>query len=233
MFLGHYAVAAAAKKVAPKTSLGTLVLSAQFVDLLWPILVLAGVERVAIDPGNTALTPLDFQSYPITHSLLMALVWGVLFAVIYWLVRRYPRGALVVGALVVSHWVLDLIVHRPDLPLVPGGSMLVGLGLWNSIPLSLILEAGLFIAGFWIYSRVTRPTDGIGRWAYWSFIGTLALIYVGNVFGPPPPSATAIGWAGLLLWLWVPWGYWIDRHRTLRDQTARAREPEPEPVSDV
>lgn len=223
MFLGHYAVAAAAKKAAPKTSLGTLVLATQLIDLVWPVLVLAGVERVRIDPGNTAFTPLDFESYPITHSLLAVLAWGVAFGAVYLLVRRYPRGAIVAGALVVSHWVLDALTHRPDLPLAPGSGTLIGLGLWDSVPLTLAFELPLFVGGVWLYMRVTKPADGTGRWAFWGFVGLLGLIYLANVIGPPPPSEEAIGWAGLLLWLFVPWAYWIDRHR----EVAAAMEADP------
>ena len=136
MFLGHYAVALAAKRAAPRTSLGTLIFAAQWLDELWPILLLAGVERVRIVPGLMAANPLDFVSYPISHSLLMAIVWGAVIGGIYFAVRRYVSGAWIVALAVVSHWVLDLVVHRPDLPVWPGSATRVGLGLWNSIAVS-------------------------------------------------------------------------------------------------
>jgi hypothetical protein len=216
MFLGHYGVALAAKKVAPRVSLGTLILSTQFADLLWPIFLLLGLEHVRIDPRNTAVTPLDFYDYPITHSLAGSLAWSVLLGVVYFLLRRYPRGAWVVGISVFSHWILDLLVHRPDLPLLPGGATRVGLGLWNSLPVTLVLEFGLMLVGLLIYTRVTTPTDRIGRIALWALVGLLAVIYLANVFGPPPPSETVIAYAGVAGWLFVPWGYWIDRHRAAR-----------------
>ena len=128
MFIGHFGVALAAKKVAPKTSLGTLILGAQFADLLWPILLLAGVEQVEIVPGITRVSPFDFTDYPISHSLLMLLVWSVVVGGIYYALRRYRRGALVIAAAVISHWILDFIVHSPDLPLRPGGELRLGLG---------------------------------------------------------------------------------------------------------
>ena len=132
MFIGHFGVGLAAKPLAPKTSLGTLFLAAQFIDLLWPTLLILGIEQVRIDPGNTAVTPLDFERYPVSHSLLAVIGWAVLIAVAYQLLRRYPRGAIVLGILVVSHWLLDLVVHRPDLPLYPGSARF-GFGLCSGV----------------------------------------------------------------------------------------------------
>lgn len=216
MFLGHYAVALSAKKAAPATSLGTSILAAQLLDVLWPMFLLLGWEHVRIDPGNTAVTPLDFVAYPASHSLLAVIGWAAAAGVVYWLVRRYPRGALVVALLVVSHWLLDAVVHRPDLPLTPGGDARVGLGLWNSLPATLVVEFGLFALGVWLYTRVTEAVDAVGRWSFWSLVAVLALIYVASLFGGAPPGETEIAVVGLGLWLFVPWGYWIDRHRRLR-----------------
>lgn len=109
MFLGHHAVAFAAKRMSPNVSLGTLVLSAQFIDLLWPVLLLLGFEHVRFAPGTTAVSPFDFYDYPITHSLLMVLVWAGGLGALYYAVRRSARGALVIGACVLSHWVLDFL----------------------------------------------------------------------------------------------------------------------------
>src|SRR6185437_14848629 len=151
MFLGHYAVALAAKRVAPPASIGTLIFAAQWLDELWPILLLAGVEHVRIVPGLMAANPLDFVSYPISHSLLMAIVWGAVIGGIYLAVRRRAAAAWIVGLAVVSHWVLDLVMHRPDLPLWPGSSMRLGAGLWNSIAASAAVELILFAIGLTIY----------------------------------------------------------------------------------
>ena len=189
MFVGHFGVALAAKRAAPRTSLGTLFLAAQFVDLLWPILLLVGLERVAIRPGITRVTPLDFESYPISHSLLMAAVWGALFAALYWARTRYGRGAAIAGALVVSHWLLDFIVHRPDLPLGFGDSAKVGLGLWSSVAATLAVEGAIFAAGLWMYARSTRPKDRVGSIGLWSLVAFLLLIYAANLLGPPPEKA--------------------------------------------
>src|ERR1700726_1672665 len=121
MFLGHFGVAFAAKKVAPKTSLGTLVFAAQFADMLWPILLLLGLEKVRIVPGLLAASPFDFTSYPISHSLVAQVGWGAILGIAYFMVRRDGRSGLIVGIIVPTHWVLDFIVHRRDLPIYPGG----------------------------------------------------------------------------------------------------------------
>jgi len=217
MFIGHFGIAFGAKKAAPGTSLGTLFLAAQFADLLWPTLLLVGLERVRIQPGITRVVPLDFVSYPISHSLALAIVWGVVFGLAYWVLRRYAAGAYVVAACVVSHWFLDLLVHRPDLPLMPTGGVKVGLGLWSSLPATLALEFFLFALGVLLYARATRAADRFGKYGLWGLAAFLALIYLGNVFGPPPPSEAAIAWAGEAQWLLVVFAYVLDRHRSPRD----------------
>lgn len=212
MFLGHFGVALAAKRVAPRPSLGTAVMAAQWADGIWPLFVLLGLEHVEIRPGITAVTPFDFVSYPYTHSLVADLGWAALFAVVYGSLRKDWRGAIWLAALVMSHWILDVIAHRPDMPTWPGGPKL-GAGLWNSVPATLIVEFALFGAGVWIYSRATAARDRLGPTLFWSFVITLVVIYFAAVFGPPPPSELALAVTGLLGWLFVAWGYWIDRHR--------------------
>lgn len=214
MFIGHIGVAMGAKAAAPRVSLGTLIIAAQFIDLLWPLLVLAGVEHVRIAPGMLAASSLEFTDYPISHSLLTVLGWSVLVGGLYWAVRRQARGAWVLGAVVVSHWVLDLIVHQPDLPLAPGGGPRLGLGVWNSLPVSVALELGLLALGAALLLRATRARDAVGRYALWAFVLALAAIYLSSVFGPPPPDVRTVALTGLTGWLLVLWGYWIDRHRT-------------------
>lgn len=215
MFLGHFGVGFGAKRLAPELSLGTLFLAAQFVDLLWPTLLLLGVEQVAIVPGITRVTPLDFVHYPYSHSLVWVLVWGALFAAVCLLLRRSPRAAVVLGAAVVSHWLLDLIVHRPDLPLYPGDAHPLGMGLWSSVGATLAVELPIFALGLWLYLRATEAVDAIGRWALWGPVGFLLVIYAANLSGPPPPDVTALAWVGQAQWLLIAWAYWIDRHRRL------------------
>lgn len=215
MFIGHFGVGFGTKAAAPRASLGTLFLAAQFVDLLWPTMLLLGLEHVAVVPGITRVTPLDFEDYPITHSLLAVVVWAALFAGVYFLAKRYRTGAVVCGLAVVSHWVLDLLVHRPDLPLAPGSSTLLGFGIWNSLPATLALEVAVFGLGLYFYLRTTRATDRTGSVSLWALVGFLLLVYAANILGPPPPSAIAIAWAGQAQWLLIAWAYWIDRHRTV------------------
>lgn len=217
MFLGHYAVALGAKRAAPRASLGTLFVAAQFLDLLWPFFLLLGLEQVRVDPGNTAFTPLDFTTYPFSHSLLAAMGWSMVVGVAYFALRRQPRAALVLGLAVMSHWVLDFISHRPDLPLWPGSPDKAGLGLWNSVPATVLFEGTLFLLGVCMYVQSTRARDRTGSYALWSLIALLLLIYGGSVLGPPPPSPQAVVWTGLGQWLFVPWFYWIDRHRPVAD----------------
>lgn len=214
MFIGHFALGFAAKRAAPETSLGTLFLAAQFVDLLWPTLLLLGVERVDIDPALSG-APLVFVHYPISHSLLGALGWGALLGAAYFAVTRQRRGALVVGLLVVSHWVLDLLVHRPDLPLLFDGGPRLGLGLWNWPGLELALELGLFAGAFALYrSTPAGRAAGIGPWI---LAAVLVAIQIGNAYGPPPPSVEAIAWVGQAQWLLVAAAYWVDRPRRTQD----------------
>jgi hypothetical protein len=217
LFLGHFGVGFGAKRLAPRTSLGTLFLAAQFIDLLWPSLLLLGLERVAIVPGITTVTPLDFTHYPWTHSLLLVAFWGAAFGAVYYLIQRYRVGAWVCGVAVVSHWVLDLLLHRPDLPILPGGEYRVGFGLWNSLGATLVIEMAIFGVGLALYLRTTTAADRIGSVSLWSLVGFLVLVYLGNVFGSPPPSVRAIAWLGQTQWLLVIWAYWIDRHRMTKE----------------
>jgi membrane-bound metal-dependent hydrolase YbcI (DUF457 family) len=213
MFAGHYAVALAAKRLAPRTSLGALFFGAQFLDLLWPSLLIAGLEHVRIDPGNTAYTPLDFYDYPVSHSLAAVLVWSALTGAAYFLFTRYRRGAQVIAACVASHWVLDFVTHRADLPLWPGGPRF-GLGLWNSVGATIAVEAPLFAAGLFLYSRGTRARDKAGAWDFWSLAAMLTAIYAMTTRGDPPPNTAALAVVGNAAWLFVLWAWWADRHRT-------------------
>lgn len=213
MFIGHFALGFAAKTAAPRVSLGTFFLAAQFIDLLWPTFLLMGLERVRIEPGATAVTPLVFEHYPYSHSLLAVLGWAVLLAGLHFLLVRERRSAGVLALLVVSHWLLDLLVHRPDLPLWPWGGAVAGLRLWSSLPLTLALEVPLFVIGVWLYARSTRALDPAGRWGLVGLVLFLFVVYAGNVLGSPPPSVQAIAWVGQLQWLLVVLGYWVDRHR--------------------
>jgi hypothetical protein len=227
MFLGHLAVGFAAKPAAPRMSLAVLILATQLADTLWPVFVGLGLEVVEIDPGNTAVTPLNFISYPYSHSLLTMAIYGVAFA---WIVakgapgRPAPQSQVFTGrssiallcGLVVSHWVLDFVTHRPDMPLYPGGGPKLGLGLWNSVAATVLVEMSMFATAVWTYLRSTRPRDGIGRWALVALIVFLVIVYAGNIAGPPPPSVDAI-WVSAVIAIPIltVWAWWVDRHRAI------------------
>ncbi|MFM8532638.1 MAG: hypothetical protein ACKOEC_03460 [Acidimicrobiia bacterium] len=217
MFIGHYALAFGAKKVAPSVSLGTTFLACQFADMLWPIFLGLGLETVSIEPGNTLVTPLNFISYPYSHSLVMLLVWAAVFALAYRVVKgSRPVAITMLAGLVLSHFVLDVITHRPDMPITIGGATKLGLGLWNYPGATLAVESLLFIVGATLYNGVTRATDRLGSYGLWALIALLVAIYFAALYGPPPPSVSAIATAGHLSWLFVIWAYWVDRHRTAR-----------------
>ena len=222
MFIGHFGLGLAAKRAAPTVSLGALFLAGQFADLLWPTLVLLGVEQLAIAPGVTAVTPLNFVSYPYSHSLLMLCIWGLLLGLVYVAATRSRAAAgITLALLVVSHWVLDVITHRPDMPLTPTGDARLGLELWSSLPGTVIVEFVIFGMGIWVYVRTTRARDRVGAMGLWTLVAFLSVVMLANLFGPPPPSVTAVAWSAQAMWLLVLWGYWVDAHRQLRD-TARA-----------
>lgn len=213
MFIGHFGTALAAKKITHKPSLGTLFLAAQFIDLLWPLFLIFGLEKVKVNPGVTLVTPLDFVYYPFSHSLLAVLIWGIIFGGVYYFFRKDIKSSVVLGVLVLSHWFLDLFVHRPDLPLVPGIDLKVGFGIWNSFPATILLEGLIFVTGIYFYQKATAAKNKTGLYSFWSFILFLVFVYMMNLFGPPPPSVEPIGYMGLSQWILVAWAYWIDRNR--------------------
>lgn len=213
MFLGHFGVAMAAKRAAPRTSLGSLTFAAQFLDELWPIFLLIGIEQVRIVRNMPGALGVEFVYYPFSHSLLMSIVWGLLLGGTYYLLKRDIRAASVIGLLVVSHWLLDLPMHLRDLPLWPGpSSPKLGWGLWHSIAATYVIEFTIFAAGISAYARATRARDRVGRWGLWAYVLVLAVLYVLSN-GPPPPNERVLAWSALAIWLFPVWAWWVDRHR--------------------
>ena len=213
MFIGHYALGFAAKRVAPRTSLGTLFVAPTLADLLWPVFLLLGWEHAHVVPGPNPFLTLWLDDYPYSHSLFALIVWGAVFGYLYKVRRGDRRAAVVIGLLVVSHWVLDFVTHRPDIQLYPGGAKL-GLGLWNSVAGTVIVESVMLIAGVAIYFRATRARDGIGRWGIWALLLLLAASYYGSLFSPTPTDTNALAIGGLVfeaVFVLVAW--WVDRHR--------------------
>jgi|HubBroStandDraft_3_1064219.scaffolds.fasta_scaffold167359_2 hypothetical protein len=235
MFVGHFGVGLAGKAVAPRVSLAVWFVAVQLVDLLWPVFLLLGWEHVRIAPGITRLTPLDFYDYPITHSLLGGIGWAVLFGLLAWVLlgrRRAATGraaggatsargrrrvSLLLAAGVLSHWPLDVLVHRRDMPVLPRGPDL-GLGLWNHPALELAVEGALYLGGAALYLRATRPADRIGRYGCWLLLAFLPAAWLSTVFGPPPPAVPSLaGFALAGSALTVLWAWWVDRHRLPRE----------------
>ncbi|HTS51658.1 MAG TPA: hypothetical protein VMH26_00120 [Burkholderiales bacterium] len=216
MFIGHFAVGFAAKRFAPRTSLGWLLAAPMFLDLIWPLFVLAGVEVVRIEPGNTAFTPLEFVSYPWSHSLMMSLVWAALLAGLYhWKAAHWP-GTVAIALGVASHWLLDFVSHRADMPLAPGLAAKVGLGLWNHVAATVAVEVAMLVAGVALYICATKPATRAGSWGFWAFLALLGFLYAGAVRGEPPPNVTVLALSALSAWLAVWWAIWFDRNRVPR-----------------
>jgi hypothetical protein len=196
MFVGHYGVSFAAKRVAPSVPLWVLFVAVQLLDVFWAPLVLLGIEKVRIVPGITASNPFDLYYMPYTHSLLAALLWSAGAFLVYRLSARHGapgQAAVVVGLAVLSHWILDFLVHRPDLPLYDNTAK-VGLGLWNVPAVAFGLEAALLFGGMGLYfgaaSAPRRPMVLFGL----VMLAIQAYIF----FGPPPVSDRAAAWTALV-----------------------------------
>lgn len=214
MFIGHFALGFAAKKATPRTPLPTLFAAAVFADVLWPIFLALGVEQVVIEPGITVMTPLNFVSYPWSHSLVMLIIWGAVFGGVYFARTKDVYGAIILSALVESHWILDWITHRPDMPLYPGGPKF-GLGMWNSPGLTIGVEIAMFVIGAWLYASAARPRDAQGKWGFWFLTLLLLGIYVADATTRVPPPSVKLIWItaliGTAVTLLLAW--WVDRHR--------------------
>jgi hypothetical protein len=214
MFIGHFALAFGAKRAAPSVSLAVLFVARQLADLLWPVLVIAGIERVAVLPGVTAMTPLDFISYPYSHSLATLCVWGIALGGVYVALTRAGLSAgVTLALLVISHWVLDVVTHRPDVPLAPWAATDVGLGLWNSTAATIAVETSMLAIGLLLFMRAAPPPTRGRAIGLWSLVAVMFLLYLGSIFGPPPPSGSAVAWSANGIWLFVAWAYFVDRPR--------------------
>jgi hypothetical protein len=221
MFIGHYGPAFAGKMAAKSTPLWVLFVAVQLLDYGWGVLVLLGVEKVKVVPGFTPMSPFDLVYMPYTHSLAGAAIWAVAAGVLYALAQAGKGGwwaAAVVTLAVFSHWLLDLIVHKPDLQIgFTAGGPKLGFGFWDNLPAALALEIGLFLGGLVLYARSTAPKGALGRIMPW----VCAAIFVGaeliDVFGPPPPSADAAATLTLVVFtVAAALAYVLDRTRETR-----------------
>jgi hypothetical protein len=219
MLVGHVAAGMVAKRVEPRISLGTAVLAAMLPDIFWCFFWMAGVEQVSFKSGRGAgkyFVPIEVSG---SHSLLMTAVWGALSAVLYSWRRHYPRGAAVLFATVVSHWVLDWIAWPAlTIPLAPGVSRHFGLGLWASVPATIVVEGGFWLLAIILYLCSTRPANRWGIYVFWIVAVLLTLAWYHNIAGPPPPNPRTAPVSSLILFSFmVAWAYWMNRLRpTLR-----------------
>ena len=215
MHAGHFAVGLTVKRIEPRISLGTAVLAAVLADLLFFIFSIAGIERAGF-LSDVATNHFFGYNIAYSHSLFMDVVWAALFAVAYLLRRRYPLGAWILFAAVVSHWFLDVLSHRPDMPLTPAAPVVLGFGLWNSPLATLLVEGGFWLLAIILYVRGTRPKNRTGSYAFWIGIALLTFFGAVNVLGTkPPPSPVQAGIASLIYFsLVVAWAYWMNRLRT-------------------
>ena len=217
MFIGHYAVSLALKKFEKRASLGVLFLSVQFLDILFFPLVLLGIERFNIVPNFTESTHFELEYMPYTHSLVASLLWaGLAFALFKWVVVKNNSVALVVALAVFSHWLLDLVVHTPDLPLWSDASVKLGFGLWNNALATFLLEAALLLAATWLYLRSTSSASAIGKYGMGVYAAILILINIGNIFGPASvDSIVVLSIVSVSMYfLFAAAAFWLDRRRS-------------------
>src|SRR3990172_992090 len=218
MFIGHYAVGFGLKKVVPKLSLGTLVFGATLLDILFGIFVLTGVEHARIVPGASAAAPFEFYDYPISHGAFGAAVWSFTGFLVYWLWpgkdrTQRKRPAAVLAFAIFSHYVLDVISHTPDMPLLGSGSPKLGFSLWDSLPATIAVEIALFVVGIVLYLRARRELRPAAKYGLAALILILTASFLGGSFGPPPPNMTVIGamlTAGQAAY--IAFAYWIDKN---------------------
>jgi membrane-bound metal-dependent hydrolase YbcI (DUF457 family) len=206
MFVGHLGAGLIAKRIEPKISLGTWVLAVMLADLVCFPLLIVGIEHFQVNPS--------LGDIPYSHSLLMVAIWAALFTAAFFLRRRYPRGAWLLFGAVLSHWVLDVVSHRPDMQLAPGIHTVLGFGLWNSIPATLIVEGGFWLLAIAVYVRATRAKKRAGIYAFWGGIALLTLSWYSNIHRGMDPNPIKAGIGGLIFFsLVAAWAYWMNRLR--------------------
>jgi len=216
MFVGHYAVALALKKFEKRASLGILFLAVQFVDILFFPLVLLGIERINIVENFTQSTHFQLEYMPYTHSLVGSLFWaGVAYALFRWLIVKSNSVAVVIALAVFSHWILDLVVHTPDLPLWSDTSLKLGFGLWNNAIATYALEAILLVSALWLYLKSTSATSAVGKYGMGAFVIFLLLVNVVNIFGPLQGDSKLVLAISALssYFLFAAVAFWLDAKR--------------------
>jgi hypothetical protein len=229
MLVGHHAVGFAAKRVVPGVSLGTLQVASVLLDLIVFVDQLAGIEHARVTPGITAFSPLDGYDIAISHSLVTAILWSAVFAMVYLWWRRDVRAGAVLFGVVFSHWVLDWVSHRPEIPLAPGIHRYVGLGLWNSIAATFVVEGALWAFGIVIYLRITTANSPFGKYGLLTFIGVLTLAWIRTPFGSMPVgdfSSVALLALLAIYAILLSLAFWLEHHRTIKAQMVNTFSPE-------
>jgi len=224
MGIGHLAASFALRPRFPRVPLYVLLVAGVLVDLFWGVAIVAGVEHAHVDPASPSSVPLVLDSAPFTHSLLACVGWGALAAAAWGLARRDRAGALVLGALVVSHWLLDWVSHVPEMPVLPSGPF-VGLGLWRSRWGSLVVEVAMLWIGLALYVRATSARDRIGTFGILVIALVLTAMGFATFLGPPPPSVTPLAVGNIALALLLLPIEWVDWHRALAVPVAQGIEP--------
>ena len=224
MLVGHFAAALLAKRAEPRLSLGTTIVAATLADLLVFTFVIAGLEQIAIVRGRFGaanyFTAIDIGW---SHSLAMGLIWATLLGAIHWGFMRSSRAAIIVAAAVLSHWFLDALSHPPHLPLAPGSAARVGYGLWTSVGATVIIEGGFWVVALVLYLRATRSATSAGRYVFWGGVIVLTLSWYNNIAGAAPSRPEDAPTASLIFFsLWVGWGYWMNRARTIKAPAGRS-----------
>jgi hypothetical protein len=217
MFVGHYAASLALKRFEKRASLGVLFLAVQFVDIVFFPLVLLGIERLNIVENFTQSTHFELEYMPYTHSLAAFLIWsGLAYALVRWVLVKSHSVALVVALAVMSHWLLDVIVHTPDLPLWSDSSLKLGIGLWNNAVATYVLEAVLLLAGLWLYLSATTAVTKAGRYGMSVFVVLLILVNIQNIFGPlQGDSKMVLATTALTAYLlFAAVAFWLDKKRS-------------------
>ena len=218
MFVGHYGPSFAAKAAKTSIPLWVLFIAVQLLDVFWGIFVLLGIEKVRIIPGITATNPLDLYYMPYTHSLLGAMLWSAGAAIAYYLFRKADglTAAALVGVAVFSHWVLDWLVHRPDLPLYDN-SLKVGLGLWDYPAYAFLLEIAVLFSGMYLYMKATTRVAPGGTFGFVIFGFIMLAIQAYVFFGPPPVSDKAAAMTALVSYfVFAGTSFWLERKRAPR-----------------
>lgn len=215
MFIGHFAIGLGAKKFVPQVNLGLLFIFCQLLDLIWPVLVLAGIESVHVDHTATVVTPFMFDHYPYSHSLLATVIYGLVLGVTAGYFFKSKKVGLVTMLVTSSHWILDFITHRPDMPILFEGEK-VGLGLWNHLGLTVAIEVSMFVAGVLLFIKVGSLISKKQKLWFYGLCAFLLVSYAANIWGPKLPQDTPpsmIAGPALSMWILVIWGYLVDRRK--------------------